>query len=239
MRQIPHLLVVDDDRGIRELLGDLLPKRGFKVTAVRDEPEMRRVLASAEVDLIILDVMLPGRDGLSICRDLRATERTPIVMLTARGDPVDRVVGLEMGADDYLPKPFDLRELEARVRAVLRRSGQDNGPTGSERGKALGFSGWKLEVQQRQLSSPEGMIVELTSGEFDVLMAFAERPQRILSREQLIDIARGRDATPFDRSIDVQISRLRRKIEDDPKLPILIKTVRGGGYLFTPAVERL
>jgi two-component system, OmpR family, response regulator len=239
MRQIPHLLVVDDDRGIRELLGDLLPKRGFKVTAVRDEPEMRRVLASAEVDLIILDVMLPGRDGLSICRDLRATERTPIVMLTARGDPVDRVVGLEMGADDYLPKPFDLRELEARVRAVLRRSGQDNGPTGSERGKVLGFSGWKLEVQQRQLSSPEGMIVELTSGEFDVLMAFAERPQRILSREQLIDIARGRDATPFDRSIDVQISRLRRKIEDDPKLPILIKTVRGGGYLFTPAVERL
>lgn len=239
MRHVPHLLVVDDDREIRELLVDLLAKRGFKVTAVRDEPEMRRALDSARVDLIILDLMLPGKDGLSICRDLRATQPIPIVMLTARGDPIDRVVGLEMGADDYLPKPFDLRELEARVRAVLRRSAENNGPMTSDRNKALSFAGWKLEVQQRQLLSPEGMIVELTSGEFDVLVAFAERPQRVLSREQLIDIARGRDATPFDRSIDVQVSRLRRKIEVDPKLPMLIKTVRGGGYVFTPTVERI
>lgn len=239
MRQIPHLLVVDDDREIRDLLTKLLTQRGFKVTAARDEQEMRRTLDAARIDLVILDVMLPGRDGLSICRELRASTPIPIIMLTARGDPVDRVVGLEMGADDYLPKPFDLRELEARIRAVLRRSANDVAAPGDAGGKVLSFAGWKLDIQQRQLLSPEGTVVEVTSGEFDVLVAFVQRPQRVLSREQLIDLARGRDATPFDRSIDVQVSRLRRKIEADPKLPTLIKTVRGGGYLFTPAVERL
>lgn len=239
MRQTPSLLVVDDDREIRELLSKLLAQRGFKVTAVRDEQEMRRALESGRIDLVILDIMLTGKDGLSICRELRASQSIPIIMLTARGEAVDRVVGLEMGADDYLAKPFDLRELEARIRAVLRRSANDVADAKSPRGKVLSFAGWKLNMEQRQLLSPDDIVVEVTSGEFDVLVVFVERPQRVLTREQLIDLARGRDATPYDRSIDVQVSRLRRKMEPDPKLPTLIKTVRGGGYLFTPSVERL
>lgn len=239
MRQTPSLLVVDDDREIRELLSKLLAQRGFKVTAVRDEQEMHRALESGRIDLVILDIMLTGKDGLSICRELRASQSIPIIMLTARGDAVDRVVGLEMGADDYLAKPFDLRELEARIRAVLRRSANDVADAKSPRGKVLSFAGWKLNMEQRQLLSPDDIVVEVTSGEFDVLVVFVERPQRVLTREQLIDLARGRDATPYDRSIDVQVSRLRRKMEPDPKLPTLIKTVRGGGYLFTPSVERL
>jgi two-component system OmpR family response regulator len=238
MQRAPHLLVVDDDVEIRNLLSTLLTRRGYRVTTACDEPEMRRVLASSRIDLIILDLMLPGKDGLTICRELRSAKSIPIVMLTARGEATDRVVGLELGADDYLPKPFEVRELEARIKAVLRRS-LSTGNQSRDGAVVFKFKGWKLDARQRQLLSPEGAVVDLTTGEFDLLLVFVERPQRVLNRDQLLDLARGRDATSFDRSIDVQVSRLRRKIESDPKDPQLIKTVRSGGYLFTPTVERL
>jgi two-component system OmpR family response regulator len=238
MERVPHLLIVDDDAEIRNLLSTLLTRRGYKVTTARDDQEMRHVLSSSRIDLLILDIMLPGKDGLTICRELRASRATPIILLTARADPVDRVVGLEMGADDYLPKPFDFRELEARIRAVLRRPPNDLRDL-SNITSTFVFAGWKLDSRQRQLLSPEGTVVDLTSGEFELLLVFVERPHRVLSRDQLMDLTRGRDATPFDRSIDLQISRLRRKIEGDPKEPELIKTVRNEGYLFTAVVERM
>lgn len=234
----PCLLVVDDDREIRDLLSSLLTRRGYKVVTAREENEMHQVLSSSRVDLIILDLMLPGKDGLAICRELRATRPIPIIMLTARGEPTDRVVGLEIGADDYLPKPFDVRELEARVRAVIRRSVAEPLSPSVDMGATFAFLGWTLDARQRQLFSPDGSLVDLTSGEFDLLLVFVERPQRVLTRNQLIDLARGRDASPFDRSIDIQVSRLRRKIEFDAKAPELIKTVRSSGYVFTPEVQR-
>ena len=232
------MLIVDDDREIRDLLSALLTRRGYTVLTAREEREMRQALGSSQVDLIILDLMLPGKDGLTICRELRAATAIPIIMLTARGEPTDRIVGLEIGADDYLPKPFEVRELEARIRAVLRRSGAASSRQDGTLGARFTFAGWTLDARQRQLSSPEGVIVELTSGEFDLLLVFAERPQRVLSRHQLMDLARGREATAFDRSIDVQVSRLRRKIEGVGAISELIKTVRSSGYIFTPAVQR-
>jgi two-component system OmpR family response regulator len=237
-RKVPRLLVVDDDREIRDLLSALLTRRGYKVVTARDDQEMREVLASSRVDLIILDVMLPGKDGLTICRELRAAKAIPIIMLTARGEPTDRIVGLEIGADDYLPKPFEVRELEARIKAVLRRSSTSSSRPDDKLGVRFMFAGWTLDARLRQLLSPEGVVVELTSGEFDLLLVFAERPQRVLSRDQLMDLARGREATAFDRSIDVQVSRLRRKIEGVDTMSELIKTVRSSGYIFTPAVQR-
>jgi two-component system, OmpR family, response regulator len=237
-RKAPRLLIVDDDREIRDLLSALLTRRGYTVLTAREEREMRQALGSSQVDLIILDLMLPGKDGLTICRELRAATAIPIIMLTARGEPTDRIVGLEIGADDYLPKPFEVRELEARIRAVLRRSGAESSRPDGTLGARFTFAGWTLDARQRQLSSPEGVVVELTSGEFDLLLVFAERPQRVLSRHQLMDLARGREATAFDRSIDVQVSRLRRKIEGVGAISELIKTVRSSGYIFTPAVQR-
>ena len=235
-----RLLVVDDDREIRDLLSALLTRRGYKVVTAREEHEMRQILETSRVDLIILDLMLPGKDGLTICRELRATKAIPIIMLTSRGEPMDRIVGLEMGADDYLPKPFEVRELEARVKAVLRRSEASFSSADPDRsfGARFTFAGWTLDARQRQLFSPQNVLVDLTSGELDLLLVFAERPQRVLSRDQLMDLARGREATVFDRSIDVQVSRLRGKIESDPKTPELIKTVRSSGYIFTPVVQR-
>ncbi|MEE9251366.1 MAG: response regulator [Alphaproteobacteria bacterium] len=234
----PHLLVVDDDREIRDLLARFLSKHGYRVATARDGREMRRSLADWRIDLIILDLMLPGEDGLALCRQLRANSGIPIIMLTAMGEETDRIVGLEMGADDYLPKPFNPRELLARVKAVLRRA-QDISTRKHPGGETmLGFAGWKLDLARRRLESPEAVIVQLSAGEFDLLVAFAEHPQRTLNRDQLLDLSRGRDAVPFDRSIDIQVSRLRRKIEADPKEPEIIKTVRGGGYIFTPEVER-
>jgi two-component system OmpR family response regulator len=176
--------------------------------------------------------------GLSLCRDLRSKSATPIIMLTAMGEETDRIVGLEMGADDYLPKPFNPRELLARIKAVMRRAAGLPPSDPAERGKVLRFAGWTFDLGRRHLESPMGEAVELSTGEFELLVAFVERPQRVLSRDQLLDLARGRAAAPFDRSIDVQVSRLRRKIETDPKAPQIITTVRGGGYVFTPAVER-
>jgi two-component system OmpR family response regulator len=241
MDRTPHLLVVDDDREIRSLVAQFLTKHGYRVTGVRDGEEMMRTLDGARVDLIVLDLMLPGEDGLSLCRRLRATPQTaqtPVIMLTAMGEETDRIVGLEMGADDYLAKPFSPRELLARIKAVLRRvSAPPVAGAPAAAGTVLRFEGWSLDLTKRELRSPDGVLVQLSAGEYDLLVAFAEHPQRVLTRDQLLDLARGRSAVPFDRSIDVQVSRLRRKIEPDPADPTLIKTVRGGGYLFTPTVS--
>lgn len=234
MDRMPHLLVVDDDRDIRTLVAQFLSKHGYRVTAVRDGAEMMKALDGARIDLIVLDLMLPGEDGLSLCRRLRATSATPIIMLTAMGEETDRIVGLEMGADDYLAKPFSPRELLARIKAVLRRASAPQ--TVGEGATVLRFEGWSLDLTKRELRSADGVLVQLSAGEYDLLVAFVEHPQRVLTRDQLLDLARGRAAVPFDRSIDVQVSRLRRKIEPDPAEPTLIKTVRGGGYLFTPTV---
>lgn len=231
-----HVLVIDDDREIRDLLGRFLTKHGYRVTAVRDGKEMRHVLAGHHVDLIVLDLMLPGEDGLSLCRSLRTESRIPIIMLTMMGTEIDRIVGLEMGADDYLAKPFNPRELIARMKAVLRRARCAPAKPSTGGRKILRFAEWKLDTGLRCLESPQGLVVDLTAGEFDLLVALVERPQRVLSRDQLLDITHGDGDAPFDRSVDMQISRLRRKIETDPRDAQLIKTVRGGGYMFTASV---
>ena len=233
----PHILIVDDDREIRDLTGRYLRKNGFRVDSAADAKAMDRLLRDGRFDLIVLDLMLPGEDGLSICRRLRAATRIPILMLTAVAEDTDRIVGLEMGADDYLTKPFNPRELLARIRAVLRRSDGQGAVPEPEEG-ALVFAGWRLDPARRELRDPDGVLVALTAGEFALLAALAERPRRVLSRDRLLDLTRGRDAQAFDRSIDVQVSRLRRKIEPDPKQPQFIKTVRSGGYVFTLEVER-
>ena len=233
----PHILIVDDDREIRDLTGRYLRKHGFRVESAADAKAMDRLLRDGRFDLIVLDLMLPGEDGLSICRRLRASTRIPILMLTAVAEDTDRIIGLEIGADDYLTKPFNPRELLARIRAVLRRAEARGSATDAIDG-VLAFSGWKLDPARRELRDPEGVLVELTAGEFGLLTALVERPRRVLSRDRLLDLTRGRDAQPFDRSIDVQVSRLRRKIEADPKNPEMIKTVRAGGYIFTLPVER-
>ncbi|MCY4549456.1 MAG: response regulator [Defluviicoccus sp.] len=237
MSESPHILIVDDDREIRDLTGRYLRKNGFRVDSAADSKAMERLLRDGRFDLVVLDLMLPGEDGLSICRRLRAATRIPILMLTAVAEDTDRIVGLEMGADDYLTKPFNPRELLARIRAVLRRA-DGQGAVQEPADGALVFAGWRLDPARRELRDPDGVLVALTAGEFALLAALAERPGRVLSRDRLLDLTRGRDAQPFDRSIDVQVSRLRRKIEPDPKKPEFIKTVRSGGYVFTPAVER-
>jgi two-component system, OmpR family, response regulator len=236
-----HILVVDDDREIRDLLSRFLVKHGYRVTTAREGREARKLMADAAIDLVVLDLMMPGEDGLAFCREVRAESDLPIIMLTAMGEETDRVVGLELGADDYLPKPFSPRELLARIKAVLRRASAGEGgrrPAGGEGGNLIRFAGWTLDPGSRRLTAPEGELVTLSTGEFDLLLAFVEHPQRVLNRDQLLDLARGRSAIPFDRSIDVQVSRLRRKIETDPKAPQIISTVRGGGYMFTASVER-
>lgn len=231
-----HVLVVDDDRQIGELLGQFLGSQGFRVTAVEDGGAMRRVIAGEAIGIVVLDLMLPGEDGLSLLRHLRATTTLPVIMLTAMGSETDRVVGLELGADDYLAKPFSTRELLARIKAVLRRTGA--GPTVEGTSKEiLKFAGWRLDTGRRQLHSPDNVLVELTGGEFDLLLAFLLHPQQVLTRDQLLDFARGRVAGPLDRTIDVQVGRLRRKLEIDPKTPELIKTVRGGGYMLVTEVR--
>lgn len=236
-----HVLVVDDDREIRDLLGRFLTKHGYRVTAVQDGKDMRRALADWHIDLVVLDLMLPGEDGLSLCRDLRARSQIPVIMLTMMGEETDRIIGLEMGADDYLPKPFNPRELLARVKAVLRRAqGVATGASGTNAPgrKTLRFNGWKLDLGLRRLESPQQLVVELTAREFDLLVAFVEHPQRVLTRDQLLDLSHGRAEIPFDRSVDMQVSRLRHKIEANPKEPELIKTVRGGGYVFAGIVSQ-
>lgn len=232
-----HILVVDDQREICEMVEDYLSGEGYRVSTAHDGAEMRRVLAQSRVDLVILDLMLPGEDGLSLARSLREESDVGIIILTGRGETVDRIIGLEMGADDYLPKPFHLRELLARVKSVLRRVSSRT----AERAPALRskarFAGWNLDLSSRELYSPTGKEVRLTTGEFDLLAAFVNNANQVLTRDQLLDLARNREAGPFDRTIDVQVGRLRRKLEDDPQRPSIIKTVRGSGYIFTPAIE--
>jgi len=234
----PHILIVDDHREIRDLVSRALSKEGFRVSVAADGRAMRKVLDDGRIDLILLDLMLPGEDGLSLCRSLRATSSIPIIMLTAKGDELDRVIGLEMGADDYLPKPFGSRELVARIRAVLRRS-QETLTAGSpsQQPTHYRFDRWRLDTGRRELLQDDGITIPLSTGEYDLLLAFVARPQRVLSRDQLLDLARGRAANALDRSIDTQVSRLRRKLELDPGDPKIIKTVWGGGYIFTPAVS--
>ena len=239
MNDGPHILIVDDHREMRDLVSRALAKEGFRVSSAGDGKAMRKLLADANIDLILLDLMLPGEDGLSLCRSLRAESDIPIIMLTAKGDEVDRVIGLEMGADDYLPKPFGGRELVARIRAVLRRNRvREPAARIMTSPSATASSAGPSTSTNANCSGPDGVAVPLSTGEFDLLLALVEHPQRTLSRDQLLDLARHRAANSFDRSIDTQVSRLRKKVERDPSEPAIIKTVWGGGYIFTPEVSR-
>ncbi|GJE26453.1 response regulator [Methylobacterium organophilum] len=233
----PHILVVEDDREISALVARYLRANECRVTLAGDGKEMDRVLLDARVDLIVLDLMLPGEDGLNLCRRLRANSSIPIIMLTAKSEDVDRIVGLEIGADDYLGKPFNPRELLARIRAILRRgAGSDRQEDDGLR--KLHFAGWTLDAALRQVLSPEGARISITGAEFDLLHALCLRPGRVLSRDQLLDLTQGRAAGPFERSIDVLVSRIRQKIERDPRSPEIIRTIRSGGYLFAPEITR-
>ncbi|CAA2101936.1 response regulator [Methylobacterium sp. Leaf93] len=233
----PHILVVEDDREISALVARYLRANECRVSLAGDGREMDKALADARVDLIVLDLMLPGEDGLSLCRRLRAGSSIPILMLTAKAEEIDRIVGLEIGADDYLAKPFNPRELLARIRAILRR-GATTEAAGDDGARRLRFLDWTLDVSLRQLLSPDEARITITGAEFDLLHALCLRPGRVLSRDQLLDLTQGRAAGPFERSIDVLISRIRQKIEADPRNPEIIRTIRSGGYLFTPAVTR-
>ena len=231
-----RLLVVDDDRDLRALVASFLAQHGYSVDTASDGVALRRALARARYDLIVLDIMMPGDDGLVLCRTLRAQSAVPIIFLTAASEAMDRILGLEMGADDYLTKPFAPRELLARIRAVLRRVDPLASVHRADPAERLAFEGWRIWPARRELHDPSGALVALTTGEFDLLLALARNAGRVLTRDQLLDLTRRRSAGPFDRSVDIQLSRLRRKIEADPSQPKLIKTVRSGGYLFTPRV---
>jgi two-component system OmpR family response regulator len=232
-----HILVVDDEQEICALVQEYLTGEGYRVSMAHDGAGMRRVLSQSPADLVILDLMLPGEDGLTLARWLRSQSGIGIIILTGRGETVDRIIGLEMGADDYLPKPFNLRELLARVKSVLRRVQSRTGDGPPPTRSRARFAGWDFDLSSRELLSPAGRGVRLTTGEFDLLAAFVNHANQVLSRDRLLDLARNREAGPFDRTIDVQVGRLRRKLEDDRQNPSLIKTVRGSGYIFTPAVE--
>jgi two-component system OmpR family response regulator len=238
METMPHILVVDDDREIRDLLAKFLERQRLRVTAARDGKEARRAFINGHFQLVVLDLMMPGEDGLELARCLRGESNVPINMLTAMAEETDRIIGLELGADDYVTKPFNPRELLARIRAVLRRTGEseDKGHEGAIR--TYKFSGWLLETARRRLLDPAGVEVAITGGEYELLVALLDRPNRVLTRDMLLDLLRGRQAGPFDRAIDVAVSRLRRKLEDDGRNSQLIKTVRGGGYVLSTPVER-
>jgi two-component system OmpR family response regulator len=234
---VDHIFIVDDDAEIRDLLRDYLQKNGYRVTAVADGKAMRSALERARPDLIVLDLMLPGEDGLALCRELRSHSDVPIVMLTARGEEVDRIVGLEMGADDYVPKPFSPRELLARIKGILRRSRALPENLKPDSARAFRFAGWRLEVAARHLVSPEGVVVPLSGAEFKLLRIFLGHPNRVLSRDQLVDLTQSREAEAYDRSIDLQVSRLRRRLGEDAREPSIIKTVRSEGYVLAANVE--
>ncbi|MFZ1908210.1 MAG: response regulator [Burkholderiales bacterium] len=237
MERQDHALVVDDDAEIRGLLAEYLTRQGLRVSLARDGREMREMLDKSRPDIVVLDVMLPGEDGLALCRDLRARSNIPVIMLTARGEELDRIIGIEMGADDYLAKPFNPRELLARMKSILRRSrGQ---PPSRAEGQRVRFAGWTLDAAARHLIGPDGVVVSLSGTEFRLLTVFVEHPNRVLDRNQLMDLTLGREATPLDRSIDVQVSRLRQRLQDDAREPRIIKTVRNGGYVLAASVERI
>jgi two-component system OmpR family response regulator len=232
-----HILIVDDDAETRSLLQKYLQKQGYRVTTAPDGKGLRRALQVGRPDLIVLDLMLPGEDGLELCRDLRMRSSLPVIMLTARGEETDRIVGLEMGADDYLGKPFNPRELLARIKSVLRRTRSLPGNLEPDAVRTFSFAGWTLEVATRNLCGSDGVVVPLSGSEFKLLRAFLAHPNRVLSRDQLIDIMVSRDAGPFDRAIDVQVSRLRQRLRDDAREPRIIKTVRGEGYVLAAEVK--
>ena len=237
MENRDHILVVDDDREICALLDQFLTRSGYRVTTVGDGKEMWKALEEHSFDLIVLDLMLPGESGLTLCTKLRARIDTPLVMLTARGDETDRIVGLEMGADDYLPKPFNPRELVARIRVILRRTGAGHTQAPPKPPRWIRFAGWSLDTVARDLLSPQGVVTPLSGAEYRLLKIFLERPNRVLSRDQLIELSLGREQSPFDRSIDVQVSRLRHRMNEDAREPVIIKTVRNGGYVLAVPVE--
>lgn len=238
MSTTPHILIVDDHRDIRQLVAKYLDKHGFRTSIADGGTEMRRILKAAAIDLVVLDVMMPGEDGLQLCRHLRETTHLPVILLTAMAEETDRIIGLEIGADDYVTKPFNPRELMARIKAVLRRTEalpprREPMPEGVVR-----FAHWQLDTAQRHLLDEDGVAVPLSTAEFKLLTTFIDHPGMVLSRDQLLDLTAGREARVFDRSIDNQVSRLRRKIEIDPKNPCIIKTHWGGGYSFVAAIER-
>lgn len=237
MNKPDHILVVDDDNEIRSLLQEYLQKQGYRVTAVADGKGLRAAVATSHPDLTILDLMLPGEDGLTLCRDLRAKSEIPIIMLTARGEETDRIVGLELGADDYIAKPFSPRELLARIKSVLRRARALPENLKTEESGLFRFAGWTLDAATRNLTSPQGVVVALSGTDFRLLKIFVDHPNRVLTRDQLIDLMLSRDAGPYDRAIDVQVSRLRQRLGEDAKEPAIIKTVRGQGYVFAAHVE--
>ena len=231
----PSLLLVDDEPALREPLSDYLVRQGFAVTEAESAARARSLLADERPDLVLLDIMMPGEDGLSLCRHLVETRAIPVILLTARGEATDRIVGLEMGADDYVVKPFEPRELVARIRSVLRRAGREPAP---QEDHVLLFEGWTLDPLKRRLTDADDTVVALSTADFRLLMALAENPRKVMDRDRLLDLVQGREAQLFDRAVDNQVSRLRRKIETDPKNPTLIQTVRGGGYMLAADVRR-
>ena len=241
MMGIDRILLVEDDEKTRNLVREYLEENGCQTQAVADGKEMWAILETWEPDVVVMDLMLPGEDGLSLCKRLTTREETghiPVIMLTARGSEMDRVIGLEMGADDYLPKPFSSRELLARIKSVLRRARAMPKSTCKRRQPTeILFAGWILHLKAQQLTSPQGVIVELTKGEFELLQAFLKHPNEILNRDRIMDIYQGRESTIFDRSIDVMVGRIRKRLKEDPKHPSIIKTVWGKGYMLTTAVE--
>ena len=237
MDSTDQILVVDDDAEIRNLLCDYLRKNGFRATAVADGKAMRAMLARGKVDLIVLDLMLPGEDGLTLCRKLRAESDTPVIMLTARGEETDRIVGLEMGADDYLPKPFSPRELLARIKSVLRRYRSLPRNLRADEARSIRFAGWTLDTIARHLVSAEGVVTSLSGAEYQLLRILLSHANHVLTRDQLMLLSKGRESDPLERSIDLQVSRLRHRLGDDLAEPRIIKTVRGQGYVLAVPVE--
>lgn len=238
METSAHILIVDDDREISTLLAEYLEKNGYRTLTAGDGKAMWKALDDARIDLIVLDLNLPGDDGLTLCRNLRSRSSIPVIMLTARGEPLDRILGLEMGADDYLPKPFEPRELFARIRSVLRRTQALPPDMQGPAPQQMHFAGWTMDFTARHLINPQGVVVALSGAEFRILKIFLDHANRVLSRDQLLNLTQGRDADPFDRSIDLQISRLRQKLGEDARSPQIIKTVRNEGYVLATQVAK-
>lgn len=234
MAYMPHILLVEDDSEISALISRFLKDNKFRISITDSGREIDAILASNKIDLIVLDLMLPGEDGFSICARLRKTSNVPIIMLTAKSEEADRIAGLELGADDYLPKPFNPRELLARIRAVLRRGGEQ---PDKDQAVVLTFDGWRLDLRSRHLHNPDGVRIILTGAEFKLLQALCQRAHQTLSRDQLLDLTQGRAANLYERSIDILVSRLRQKIESDPSEPIFIQTIRSAGYIFSADIE--
>ncbi|WP_417692989.1 response regulator [Roseibium sp.] len=237
MKDTPHIIIVDDHRDIRDLVGEYLSRHGYRVSLAENAAALRKILRHSAPDLIVLDVMMPGEDGLDICRKLRTDTQIPVIFLTALADDTDRILGLEMGADDYIAKPFNPREILARIKAVLRRSESMPVSRGKYDKEIIAFDQWTLDMKRRELESPTGLSVALSTVEFRLLKVFLEHPRAVLTREKLLDLTVGRQSEPFDRSIDNQVSRLRKKIEANPKCPTIIQTHWGGGYSFAADVE--